>query len=154
MNLTGAVRLPKGTTAQRPDLSLVRTLGGADGFIRYNTDNDSVTGSPIGIEAYVDGVWEVVRAPGAAAITKQTLGPGDGTETVFGTLNRIPASANNIIVLVENVFQIPDTNFTLEQSSAGSLSGPNEPYADGWYIKFAEAVPIDKFVTVLYGYAN
>jgi hypothetical protein len=139
MNLTGAVRLPKGTTAQRPDLSLVRTLGGADGFIRYNTDTDT-------IEALVDDVWEVVRAPGATAITKQTLGPGDGEETVFGPLVKIPASANNIIVLVENVFQISDTNFVLVQNPAGK--------APGWYLDFSEAVPTDKNVTVLYGYAN
>lgn len=147
MNLTGAVRLPKGTTAQRPDLSLVRTLGGSDGFIRYNTDTDT-------IEALVDGLWEVVRAPGSVTITKQSIGPGDSDETVFGPLIKIPASANNIIVLVENVFQISDTNFTLEQSSEGNLTGPNAPYADGWYVKFTEAVPTDKVVTVYYGYAN
>ena len=62
MEITGGLRLPKGTTAQRPNLSGVRTTGGANGFMRYNTTTNS-------IEAYVDGVWEVVRAPGATAIT-------------------------------------------------------------------------------------
>jgi hypothetical protein len=152
MNLTGAVRLPKGTTAQRPNDSLVRTLGGADGFIRYNIDIDGVTGGPIGVEAYVDGVWEVVRAPGANAITKQTFPAGDGNETLFGPLNRIPASANNVIVLIGNVFQISDTNFILEQNPIGK-----DP---GWYIKFTSPVPelsdlgTPEVVTVLYGYAN
>jgi hypothetical protein len=121
MNLTGAVRLPKGTTAQRPDLSLVRTLGGADGFIRYNTDIDSVTGDPIGIEAYVDGVWEVVRAPGSGTITKQTLGPGDGVEQIFGPLRtefeyKYTANLDNLIILVENVWQIAGTNVILIQN--------------------------------------
>jgi plastocyanin len=60
INLTGAVRLPKGSSAQRTDVGLVRTLGGADGFIRYNTDIDTVTQEPIGIEVYVNGIWEAV----------------------------------------------------------------------------------------------
>ena len=53
MQLTGGLRLPKGTTAQRPQLSGVRTTGAANGFMRYNTTTNS-------IEAYIDGVWEVV----------------------------------------------------------------------------------------------
>ena len=104
MEITGGLRLPKGTTAQRPQLSGVRTTGGANGFMRYNTTTNS-------IEAYIDGVWEVVRAPGATAITKQTLGPGNEVETTFGPLTKIPNSENNILVFVENVFQISDTNY-------------------------------------------
>jgi hypothetical protein len=114
MNLTGGLRLPKGTENQRPQLDDVRTLGGAEGFIRYNTDTKT-------IEAYVDGVWEVVRAPGAATITKQTLGPGDGIEMIFGPLlsqfeYKYTASLDNLIVLVENVIQISGTNTTLIQN--------------------------------------
>ena len=147
MNLSGGFMLPKGTEDQRPILSGVRHPTDANGYIRYNTDTDS-------IEAYVGDNWEVVRAPGSNTITVQTLGPGDYTETVFGPLSIIPASANNIIVLVENVFQIPTTNFTLEQSSSGNLTGPNSPYADGWYLKFTSPVPLDKNVTVFFGFAN
>ena len=50
--------------------------------------------------------------------------------------------------------QIPTTNFTLEQSSSGSLAGPSAPYADGWYLKFTSPVPYSKYVTVFYGFAN
>ena len=82
MEITGGLRLPKGSTAQRPNLSGVRTTGGANGFMRYNTTTNS-------IEAYIDGVWEVVRAPGATAITKQTLGPGNEIQTTFGPLTKI-----------------------------------------------------------------
>jgi hypothetical protein len=74
MEITGGLRIPKGTTAQRPQLSGVRTTGGANGFIRYNTTTNS-------IEAYIDNVWEVVRAPGATAITKQTIEGANGIET-------------------------------------------------------------------------
>jgi len=147
MDISGAVMLPKGTEAQRPDITGVRQPEDAEGYIRYNTDTNS-------IEAYVGGSWEIVRAPGASTITKQTLGPGDDTETVFGSLSIIPDAVDNIIVLVENVMQISTTNFTLEQSVSGSLTGPNSPYSDGWYLKFTSPVPSGKYVTIYYGFAN
>jgi len=138
MEITGGLRLPKGTTAQRPNLSGVRTTGGANGFMRYNTTTNS-------IEAYVDGVWEVVRAPGATAITKQTLGPGNEVETTFGPLTKIPNSENNILVFVENVFQISDTNYNLVDNYLGS---------GNTYIVFTSSVPLDKYITIYYGYAD
>jgi len=138
MEITGGLRLPKGTTAQRPQLSGVRTTGGANGFMRYNTSTNS-------IEAYVDGVWEVVRAPGATAITKQTLGPGNEVETTFGPLTKIPNSENNILVFVENVFQISDTNYNLVDNYLGS---------GNTYIVFTSSVPLDKYITIYYGYAD
>lgn len=138
MEITGGLRLPKGTTAQRPQLSGVRTTGGANGFMRYNTTTNS-------IEAYIDGVWEVVRAPGATAITKQTLGPGNEVETTFGPLTKIPSSENNILVFVENVFQISDTNYNLVDNYLGS---------GNTYIVFTSSVPLDKYITVYYGYAD
>jgi hypothetical protein len=200
MDLTGALRLPKGTTAQRPSLSGVITPEGANGYIRYNTSIDPVTLEQIGIEAYVNGVWEVVRAPGTTTITKQTLGPGDYVNDVFGPLIIIPASADNIIVLVENVFQISITNFTLNQNpttglgseiaatamvngtsyviltidgtdytlvgapdnnigtvfnkSGAAATGSGTVREAGWYLIFQEPVPLDKYVTVYFGYAN
>jgi hypothetical protein len=138
MEITGGLRLPKGTTAQRPQLSGVRTTGGANGFMRYNTTTNS-------IEAYVDGVWEVVRAPGATAITKQTLGPGNEVETAFGPLTKIPNSENNILVFVENVFQISDTNYNLVDNYLGS---------GNTYIVFTSSVPLDKYITIYFGYAD
>jgi hypothetical protein len=138
MEITGGLRLPKGTTAQRPQLSGVRTTGGANGFMRYNTTTNS-------IEAYIDGVWEVVRAPGATAITKQTLGPGNEVETTFGPLTKIPNSENNILVFVENVFQISDTNYNLVDNYLGS---------GNTYIVFTSSIPLDKYITIYYGYAD
>jgi len=142
MEMKGALRLPKGTTAQRPNLTGVRTTGGPNGFIRYNTDHNW-------IEAYVGGTWEVVRAPGASAITKMTLGPGDYTQTLFGPLEAgitTPESANNILVLVENVLQISDTNYTLVTNPGGHPAGT--------YLQFASPVPLDKYITILSGFAD
>ena len=165
MNLNGGLRLPQGTEAQRPDPTKGRWPGiavtqtgdeYADGTIRYNIDTNS-------LECLIAGIWEVVRGPGATAITKQTLGPGDATETVFGPLLAVPLgtsyqaddpASNNIIVLVENVWQISGTNFNVYQSVSGSLAGPSAPYANGWYIVFTSAVPLAKPVTVYYGFAN
>jgi hypothetical protein len=95
-----------------------------------------------GIEAYVDGAWEIVRAPGGATIVKQTLGPGNNVDVDFYFTPNYPpvVSADNLIVLVENVMQISTTNFTL----LGGLDG----------IRFTSPVPAGKFVTVYFGYAN
>ena len=137
MGLSGGLRLPQGTTAQRPNNSGVRYPGDAsefaDGTIRYNLDTNS-------LEALIAGVWEVVRAPGATTITKQTLGPGDGVAVAFGPLTLTPSSENNIIVLVENVMQIGTTNYTLTSSNT--------------VITFTSPVPVGKFVTVFFGFAN
>ena len=137
MGLSGGLRLPQGTTAQRPNTSGVRYPGDssefADGTIRYNIDTNT-------LEALIAGVWEVVRAPGATTITKQTLGPGDGVAVAFGPLTLTPSSENNIIVLVENVMQIGTTNYSLTSSNT--------------VITFTSPVPVGKFVTVFFGFAN
>lgn len=201
MDFNGAVMIPKGTTAQRPQLTGVRHPTDGNGYLRYNTDNDAVTGQPIGIEAYVGGNWEVVRAPASAAVTIETLGPGNASDTIFGPLQKVPASANNILVLVENVMQIPTTNFTLVQNpssfdtgeevlttnfitsteyiitnvgdtdftligasantvgtvftatgAGGGTTGRARP--TGWYLSFTSSVPLSKYVTVFFGFAN
>ncbi len=151
MNATGGLLLPKGTTDQRPLLSGVRQPTDANGTIRYNTTTRT-------LEAYIDDVWEVVKAPGSLAITKQTLGPGDGEETIFGPLNTVPpgtsylASDFNIIVLVENVFQISPTNYTVVENPNG--------FDPGYYLEFTSAVPASGnggdpvYITVFYGYSD
>jgi hypothetical protein len=150
MDLTGGLRLPKGTTAQRPQLTGVRTPAGPNGFIRYNTETHSV-------EAYIDGIWEVIRSAGDTAIVKQTLGPGNATERFFGPLVITPTAPNPgsagtnavytypIIVLVENVMQIETTNFIIRENYLGS---------GNTYIEFTSAVPLDKLITIFYGYGN
>jgi hypothetical protein len=137
MGLSGGLRLPQGTTAQRPQTSGVRYPGNAsefaDGTIRYNLDTNS-------LEALIAGVWEVVRAPGATTITKQTLGPGNNVDVNFGPLTQTPSSADNIIVLIENVMQISTTNYTLTSGNT--------------VITFTSPVPTGKYITIYYGFAN
>jgi hypothetical protein len=144
MDLTGGIRLPKGTTAQRPQVSGVRTPNGADGFIRYNTDLNS-------IEAYIAGLWTTVRASDVATVRKQTLGPGDDVETVFGPLDEVPTAPSGspfdyaILVLVENVIQISTTNYTILYDYVV----PGDAY-----IQFTSPVPNTKNVTIYYGFGN
>lgn len=144
---TNVMLVPKGTEGERPSSP-------NNGHLRYNTTDDQ-------FEAYQNGAWRELRFkepnqdPG---ITQQNLGNGDATETVFGPLASgdadypVPAAAQNILVLVENVFQISGTNYTLEQSVSGSLAGPNAPYADGWYIKFTSAPDLARPITVLHNF--
>lgn len=154
---TNVLLIPKGTGAngQLAGTALnQRPVFPTNGHVRYNTTTNQ-------LEAYQNGAWRNIRFkepnqdPG---IIQQNLGTGDGIETVFGTLNSqdtdypIPAAAQNILVFVENVFQISTTNYTLEQSVGGNLTGPNAPYGDGWYIKFLSPVPATKVVTVLHNF--
>ena len=140
---TQAIVVPLGTTAQRPASS-------TNGQLRYNTTNNE-------FEVYENSEWKNLRynEPNPIGIVQQNLGTGDGTETTFGVLNSgdtdfpAPASASSVIVLVENVFQISTTNYTLVQNPS---SGPNAPYAAGYYIVFSTAVPTGKPVTVLHNF--
>jgi hypothetical protein len=170
MDITGALRLPKGTTSQRPKLSNVRTPNGPNGYIRYNTTTNAV-------EAYINSTWEVVKASGSTAIQVGRFA-ANGTETTFGPLNTnadyvtsYTGSDYNLMVLVDNVIQIGGTvNYTVVKRQAGvfvsvnntpfSSSGPGT-YTNGeYYVQFPSAVPAlggsgqPIYVTVFYGYGN
>jgi hypothetical protein len=139
LDSTNVMLVPKGTTAQRPTFP-------NNGHLRYNTTANE-------LEVYQDSAWrkmrfkEPNRNPG---IVVQTLGVGDAVETIFGILNSgdpdypIPAAAQNILVFVENVYQLPTTNYSLVQNPVG--------FDPGWYLEFASAVPLDKPVTVIHNF--
>jgi hypothetical protein len=173
MDITGALRLPKGTTNQRPKLTGVRTPNGPNGYIRYNTTTNS-------IEAYIDGVWEVVKKAGGSAIQVSRL-PANGTETTFGPLStntdyrtsytNAPNGDYNLMVLVDNVIQIGNgVNYTVVKRQSGafvsvnnvpfSSSGPGTYTNEEYYVQFPSAVPATDgsgnpiYVTVFYGYGN
>ena len=155
-----AMVVPVGTLAERPGEAGVSTSS-AVGQVRYNTTDQQ-------LEAYQNGAWREVRFkepnqdPG---VVWQNLGVGNllADETVFGELQSndpdfpVPANATNIIVLIENVVQIPTTNYTIHQTAeittGGAEEGPNAPYTatdTGWWIKFTSPVPTGKPVTVIH----
>jgi len=133
------VLIPKGSTLERPELP-------NNGHVRYNTDSNE-------FEFYQNSSWRKLRFkepnqnPG---IVQQNLGNGDAVETIFGPLDSqdldfpIPAAAQNILVLVENVFQLAITNYDLIQNPIGKT--------EGWYIEFSSPVPLGKPVTVLHNF--
>jgi hypothetical protein len=133
------VLVPKGRTEDRPQFP-------KNGHLRYNTDHNR-------FEVYEAGRWDGLRntAPSSnAPITVQSLGNGDAFETVFGPLNSgdpfypVPAAAENVLVFVENVYQLPNTNYSLVQNPSGKPAG--------WYLEFASAVDAGKPVTVLHNF--
>ena len=124
-----AVKVPTGTSSERPQFP-------ENGQIRYNTDLNE-------FEFYVNNAWEEARTMRPNVVSTQNLGTGDASEVAFGPLSPVPASAANVLVLVENVVQIADVNYTLVQNPSGR---------NGWFIQFDSAVPLGKDVTVIHGF--
>jgi len=130
--------VPKGPTSNRP-------VTFTNGQIRYNTTTNE-------LEVYQNSSWRKIRykEPNSVGIVQQNLGNGNAVETDFGPLNSgdgdypVPLAAQNILVFVENVFQISTTNYTLVQNPIGKPAG--------WYVRFGTPVPLGKPVTVLHNF--
>ena len=146
MNTTNNLLVPKGTTADQP-------ASPVDGMIRYNTDLNAPHGE---FEFRQGGAWRRVRFQEPNAVVLQMIGTGDDSTTIFGPLTPDPFTytqqagvvwnaaqiAKNLIVVVENVFQIGTVNFNIIQQPTGP-GGANETY-----IQFLTAVPTSKQVHV------
>jgi len=121
MTSPAAVQVPAGSTAQRPIVANrygTSTPGDLSGMIRYNTSTNQ-------LEGYQAGTWRAFRFKESTQITQQNLGAGDSSTVYFGPLNPIPPSVvqsgatwggQNLLVLVENVLQISNTNYTIVQN--------------------------------------
>ena len=125
MRTTASLLLPKGREDQR---------SGAveNGMIRYNTDIAD-------IEVYVNDQWRRLRYKEPVEIVQQSLGYGDYVKQQFGPLNPIPHSGQNILVLIENVVQIHNVNYTMSQDTGD------------WWIYFDQPPP-NKLITVLHNF--
>lgn len=118
---SGSMVLPSGTDAQIP-ASPVR------GMMRYNVDHNEV-------QVYQGSAWRNLRFKESSPIVQQNLGAGDYNTVYFGPLNSAYSPANissnvplsggqsagqfggqNIFVVVENVLQLYNTNYTIEQN--------------------------------------
>lgn len=120
LDSTIAVLVPRGDESERP-------ISADNGHVRYNTESKE-------LEAYVDSSWRKVRykEPNQLGITQQNLGNGDAVKNIFGPLNSndpdypVPAAAQNILVFIENVFQIAGTNYFLSQNPANGAGVETE----------------------------
>lgn len=139
--------IPKGTTAQRsPDITAPTYV---NGMIRYNTETEE-------FEGYQAGSWRSFRFKEPIGVVLQDLGQGDDSTTIFGPLNPDPFSytaqsgvtwnaaqmAKNLVVVVENVYQIGTVNYDVVQNPPALPAGT--------YIQFGTPVPINKNVYVFH----
>jgi hypothetical protein len=133
MSSPAGLQLPAGSTAQQPITSKkygTSTAADINGMIRYNTTTSE-------FEGYQAGKWRAFKFKEATKIIQQDLGTGDYVKTLFGPLNSYYDPANtssntpstggfaagqfggqNLMVYVENVFQIFNTNYVILQNPA------------------------------------
>lgn len=121
MSTSNNLMLPSGTTAERP-------VTPVNGMIRYNTTLDEV-------EMYQSSKWRPFKFKESSPIVQQNLGAGDSSNIYFGPLNgaynptntssNVPGTGGqsvgqyggqNIFVVVENVLQLYNTNYLIEQN--------------------------------------
>jgi len=117
MESTNSLLIPSGPNGSRPATPI-------EGHIRYNETSGE-------LEARQGGAWRKFRYKESGGITQQTLGTGDYVETTFGPLNPAPPTTAasgttwtgaNLLVIVENVIQLFNTNYTIVQNPANVLA--------------------------------
>lgn len=145
MDTRKSVKVPVGTTAERP---LVPEEGMMR-FLRTSADGDPIAGK---LEFYQDGDWKKIRMGEPVSIHQQTFTGANDVETQFGPLDNQdlenPTSfANNpqgIMVYIENVYQVPTTNYVIVQNPPGKTAG--------YYLDFGTAPPTGKNITVIHNF--
>jgi hypothetical protein len=122
----GSVVIPNGSSSQVPSSPQV-------GMMRYNATTNEV-------EVYQgsggSATWRAIRYKESTGITQQNLGVGDSSQVYFGPLNPAPPTVvqtgngsssgqystnvawggQNIIVLIENLMQLNNVNYTVVQN--------------------------------------
>jgi hypothetical protein len=110
-NTQYSLKLPSGDTSQR-------AASPTAGMMRLNTDTNQV-------EVYQSNSWRSLRYKESGAITLQNLGNGDGISTLYGPLSPAPPAITqsgytwtgaNLMIYVENVFQIYNANYLIAQN--------------------------------------
>lgn len=116
---SSGVVLPTGGSATRPD-------NAAFGMIRYNTDTGFC-------EFFNGSLWQNMGVGGAITYTVDDF-TGNGSQTVF-TMSIAESVAEQIIVFVGSIYQIPVINYTVN---------------GGYDITFMSAPPIGVPINVIH----
>lgn len=141
INSKNSLRLPIGSINFRPEQEadgMVRFTTNDTGDHEINDTAVYWPNRAVGLEVYYEGKWYPIRIQGPARVRKEDLGSGNWdaiTQPNEDISKWFPISGNplpyvpgldqgldpldyvdNMIVIVENVFQISGTNFTLEES--------------------------------------
>jgi len=107
----GSLVLPNGPTSAQP-------ASPSSGMMRYDTTTNQVM-------VYQGTAWRALRFKESTQITQQSLGLGNALNTLFGPLNPAPPaqvqssstwSGSNLLVYVENVPQLYNSNFLMSQN--------------------------------------
>ena len=109
---TDAFRLPIGDTAARPTA--------ATGIIRFNSENGKYEGCQDG-STFIE-----FATTGDAPVISKVSTTGDGSTSVFtGFFSTAPASANNVFVYIDNVYQEPTENYSVSSTNITFTSAPH-----------------------------
>jgi len=132
------------------------------GNIRYNTGTDEV-------EVYQgsSATWRAIKFKEASKIIQQSLGQLDGYSYFYGPLNSMYDPTNissnvpptggqgagqfggqNILVFIENVFQIYNTNYVVDQNPTAGLVTTADSNAGATTLTFASTAAIPNGSTV------
>ena len=109
---TDAVSLPVGNTSERPT--------GAVGVIRFNSETSAYEGC-------LDGsTYTEFQMAGDTPIISKLSATGDGSTDVFvGFFSSAPASAANVMIFIDNVYQEPTENYTVSGTTLTFTSTPH-----------------------------
>jgi hypothetical protein len=146
------MELPSGTTVQRPGGTSFPNEPLVSGTVRYNSDIQN-------LEVYQRGIWERIRTVRPAVITVQNLGNGNYRDTIFGPLNSTyqssyQKSAANIMVYVDNVYQIPVTNYDVGTTPTSITERVAAPASTGTFtvqVEFVTGDPTTNIITATSG---
>jgi hypothetical protein len=109
--------------------------------LEFYTETDSKILKSYNVPIYV-------KTYNHSIITTKTLKVGEAINFDNIKIAKIETTnydEDNILVLVENVFQISESNYDLSYNHLGS---------GDTYIVFTSPVPLGKFVTLYFGFAN
>ena len=118
MNTPTSLLLPKGAESDKPSSP-------TNGMIRYNTTSNE-------LEVYQGSKWRALQFKESSKIIQETLGNIDGYSYFYGPLddsydptnvssNNNNFGGQNILVFVENVFQIFNTNYVVTQNPTAGV---------------------------------
>jgi len=109
---TDAVRLPNGTTAQRPTA--------ATGIIRYNSTTAAYEGCTDG------STFVSFATTGDTPVISKVSATGDGSSTTFtGFFGSSPAGVANVLIFIDNVYQEPTENYSVSGTNITFTSAPH-----------------------------
>ena len=109
---TDAFRLPIGDTAARPTA--------ATGIIRFNSENGKYEGCQDG-STFIE-----FATTGDTPVISKVSAIGDGSTSVFtGFFASPPASAANVLVFIDNVYQEPTENYSVSSTNITFTSAPH-----------------------------